>query len=131
MVDKQLELRIFYLRSLLVFGLIWGAGLLIQLPFVILSMASSDTFFSSFFVVLNSLTIAPVCVLAFWRRRVASIWLVLDAVLMAGYVADFIFRAREYPWGLILVATVSALLAICLATIEIKRWPGALDRNKG
>lgn len=130
MVDKQSELRIFYLRALLSFGLLWGAGLLIQLPFVILSMGSSGTLFSSFFVVLNSLTIAPACLLAFWRRRAASIWLAINAFLITAYVAEFILRASEYPWGLILVATVSIVLAVCLVTIEIKRWPGALDRNK-
>ena len=130
-VDEQSRLRIFYLRALLAFGLLWGAGLLIQLPFVVLSMRSSDTLISSFLVVLNSMTIAPACLLAFWHRRVACIWLVLNAVLFTAYVADFILRAGELPWGLVLVAAVSIFLAICLVTIEIKRWPGALAQNKG
>jgi len=118
--DRQL-----WLRLLLALGIMWGFIPLITVLFIF--RGAEDTTFDILAAVLNSLTILPACVLAFWHRRLACIWLTVNAAILLAAFASFANRTHIYGKGGVVGLAGSVFLAICLDLAELKRWPGALD----
>ena len=119
----------FYLRTVLTVGVIWGGFLLVQLLVFVLTPGSKGTALDSVSVVVNCLSVFPACVLAFWHRRAACVWLAANGILIALTTVSFIVETHRYDWGLILSVLFSIALAVCLVVIEIRRWPAALARG--
>ncbi|MGA1984159.1 MAG: hypothetical protein ABSG84_17050 [Acidobacteriaceae bacterium] len=117
-LDQQL-----WLRLLLALGIIWGFIPLIMLPFFF--RGGNDTSLTVFAGIFNALTILPACVLALWHRRPACIWLTLNGSLLA---IAFAQKLRELEPGTIAFLIGAMLIAICLDFMEIRHWPGALNR---
>lgn len=122
---EESRLRQFWLRCLLAVGIIWGVIPLISLPFI--SLGAKDSTLDVWAVVVNSLTIFPASVLAFWHRRPACVWLTVNGGLVVTSVTLYVLRTHEYRVGSIIGAGVSASLAVLLDMTEAHRWPGALD----
>jgi uncharacterized membrane protein len=106
---------------------VWGIIPLISLPFI--SSGARDSTLDIWAVVVNSLTIFPACVLAFWHRRPACVWLTINAGLVVTSMTFYVLRTHQYRLGSIIGTMVSVLLAVLLDLAEVRRWPGALDRS--
>jgi hypothetical protein len=126
-MNEQARSQQFYLRVLLAIGLLWGCALLVQLLVYAMTPGKKDPLPTSLAFVFNCLTVAPGCLLAFWRRRAACAWLVLDAILAAAYAIRPMPGAHAYGPSLIVSPVVPVLLAASLLVIEFRRWPGALE----
>lgn len=124
-MTEKARLQQFWLRCLLAVGVMWGIIPLITLPFI--TRGNTDSTLDVWAAVVSALTVFPASVLAFWWRRPACIWLTINAGLVATSMTLFILRNHEYRVGSIIGVAVSVLLAVLLDTMEIRRWPGALD----
>lgn len=89
-----------------------------------------DTPIDAWAAISNGLTILPASLLAFWHRRVACVWLTINAALVVSAMTSFALRNHEYHTGSIIGAGVSALLAVLLDVTEYRRWPGALGSGE-
>jgi hypothetical protein len=118
----------FWLRVLLVMGMLWGFLPLVMAPFI--SKGPQDTDFDILASVLNSLTILPACALAFRHRRVACVWLSINAAILAMALATFIARTGRYETMMILEVAGPIVIALWLDVVEARRWPGALGPRK-
>jgi hypothetical protein len=124
-MDDKLSLQRFWLRALLLGGMLWGAIPLINLPFI--TRGSQDSTFLISAVILNGLTITPASALAFWHRRIACIWLTINGVLVMIAMSSYVLRTQEYRVGAMVGAGVSALYALTLDMIEIRHWATARE----
>jgi hypothetical protein len=124
--DYQFRSRQFWVRIVLALGIFWGIIPLITVPFVTRGM--NDSALDVIAPVFSSLTILPASILGFWHRRVACVWLSANAALLAPVAVSVMRRNHLYDLGTILSVAVPVLIAILLDTMEIRRWPGALDR---
>ncbi len=131
MTEKS-RLQQFYLRVLLVIGLLWGGALLVQLILFVMTYMivtgnkGTPLFMFSFLV--NCVTVGPACALAFWRRRLACVWIVLDAILAIASMLLAAPREPSYGPALVVSPSVPIVLAVAFVFIELRRWPGALER---
>jgi hypothetical protein len=123
-MDEKTILRRFYLRCLLVAGMLLGG-----MPFIVAPLALRGivgAYPTLFAAVFNGLSVLPASALAFWHRRIACIWLSINAaILVVGWIG-LAHTGRQFDLGAILGSCGSILLAVCLDFIEIRRWPGAL-----
>lgn len=124
--DKS-RLRQLWLRTLLTMGIFWGTPLLITLPFVF--RGTNDSGFDVSVVVLNSLTILPASILAFWHRRAASIWLAINALLLVVELLFLMHRVNRPALSVLIGISLPILLAVSLVYMEAKNWPNALNRH--
>jgi hypothetical protein len=124
MNDKS-SLERFWLRVLLLGGLVWGVIPLITLPFITRGLQESS--FDVWAVIVNGLTVTPASVLAFWHRRLACIWLTINGALVVTAVGSYVLRTQEYRVGAIAGASVSALYAIALDLVELRKWATARE----
>jgi hypothetical protein len=128
--NKQSLNQQFNLRVLLVIGLLWGGALLVQLLVYLMTGASQPPSLASRAFVVNCLTVGPACLLAFWFRRTACAWMLLDAILAATAALHAAPGAPTYGPVLIVTPIVPILLAAALVFIELRRWPAALTRTR-
>ena len=119
--DEKMPLQRFWLRVLLLGGLMWGVVPLISLPFI--TRGYEDSSFEVWAVVLNSLTITPASALAFWHRRVACYWLTINGLLVMTAMCSYVLRTQDYRVGALVGAGVSVLYALILDVIEFRHWP--------
>lgn len=125
--DGKSTARQFWLRTFLAIGILWGF-----LPFVMVPFITKGPGFTSFDIaasVLNSLTILPACALAFWHRRIACIWLSVNAVVLATALATFIQRTGRSDSLMIAEVAGPVLFAVCLDFAEARRWPAAVEKR--
>lgn len=122
-MDVRSGERQLWLRLLLALGIMWGFVPLITVMFVF--RGAKDSTFDAFATVFNSLTILPACILAFWHRRTACVWLTINGAFLVGAFAP---RVRELDKGAVVTLMGSVLIAICLDFTELKHWPSPLDR---
>jgi len=122
--DEKLRMRQFWLRVLLVVGLLWGGMPLLTLPLVLLGQVAAPL--GLLVALVNGFSLAPACTAAFWHRRAACIWLSLNAVVCAAAI----LLSKHQTGDAYVVATISLLgsilIAVCLDFMEIRRWPPAL-----
>jgi hypothetical protein len=126
-MDERSRLRQFWLRILLAFGIFWGIVPLITLLFI--TRGTNDSVLDVLAPIINSLTILPASILAFWHRRLACIWLSANAALLLPVAISVMARTHQYDLGTVLGAIVPVLIAVCLDFMEIGRWPAALERT--
>jgi len=124
--DGKEPLRQYWLRVLLVIGLLWGTMPPITITFVILGWAGPPFVLGA--MIFNAFTVLPACALAFWHRRAACVWLTVNGIIAAAALAIAFQHSN-----LLSVPEMAALggpvvIAGCLDFMEIKRWPGALTR---
>lgn len=119
------RLQQFWLRCLLAVGIIWGIIPFITVPFI--TRGVTDHTLDVWAAVINGLTVFPASMLAFWRRRPACVWLTINGGLVATSMTLFILRNHEYRVASIIGVGASVLLAVLLDTMEIRRWPDALN----
>ncbi len=130
-MNQQSRLRQFYVRTVLAVGLLWGAFLLVQLLVFALTPGSKASPLDTLAVVVNCLSVFPACIVAFWHRRAACVWLILNGLFIAATTVRFTLHSHQYDWGMILGVLLSIALAITLLVIELRGWPGALARERG
>ena len=127
--EEKSGTRQFWLRFLLVVGLLWGFLPFVTVPFI--SKGPGDTGFDIFASVLNSLTLMPACALAFWHRRAACIWLSVNGVVLGVALATFMRRTGQYETAMIAEVAGPIAIALCLDVAEMLKWPAALNARKG
>src|SRR5579863_2826483 len=111
-MDENARGRQFWLRVFLVIGMLWGFLPLIMAPFI--TKGRYDTTFDILASILNSLTILPACVLAFWHRRVSCVWLSINGALLAIALVTFIRRTGQVDAMTTIEVAGSVLIALCL-----------------
>ncbi len=122
-MDERLKTRQFWLRVLLTVGLLWGF-----LPFVMVSFITKGAGFTDFDVaasILNSLTVLPASTLAFWHRRIACVWLSVNAAVLPVALATYVERTGKANALMIAEVAGPVLIALSLDVIEALRWPAA------
>lgn len=126
MLDQNSRLQQFYLRSLLVAGMLWGGMPFITGPLV--AQGTGQSHFSIAAALFGSFTILPACALAFWHRRTACAWLTVNAIAILLVWAESL-RAG-HPVSLIESIGIlgSIALAATLDVMEFRHWPGALEK---
>lgn len=131
-MNRKAESQQFNLRVLLIIGILWGGALLVQLLLFLMTYGvvtgNKGTPLYMFAFLFNCVTVGPACVLAFWRRRMACVWMVLDAILAIASALLATPREPSYGPAIVVSPIVPILLAIAFVFIEIRRWPGALER---
>ena len=126
--DETMRLRQFWQRAILTIGILCGFMPFVLAPFI--RKGPSDTYFDIIASIFNSLTLLPACTLAFWHRRAASVWLTINAVVIALALASFILRTRQIEVWMIVQVAGSVGFAVWLDAVEALRWPPPLDRKK-
>lgn len=123
-IDEKPQMRQFWLRALLVVGLLWGGMPFLTLPLVLMGVISAPLGLVAALV--NGLTVAPACTLAFWHRRAACIWLSLNAVVCG--VAMVLSEHQTDDRYIVAVISLagSIAIAVCLDFMEVRRWPAAI-----
>jgi len=124
-IDETFAKRQFWLRSLLVIGMLWGFLPFITAPFI--TRGPGDTYFDVFASVLNSLTILPACALAFWHRRIACVWLSINAVTIGAALLTFILHTHQFNAWMIAQVAGPIVFALALDVFEARRWPPAVN----
>ncbi len=84
------DMRRFWSRLVYFLGMMAGFLPLLTLPVNLSSISSANPGIVTFAAVLNAATVLPASALAYWQRRAASIWLMVDAVIG-------IFARVKYP----------------------------------
>ena len=123
-LEDREKLRRFYQRWILGFGIAWGIQLLITLPFVV--GGERDFGLRIDAVILNGITLSPASVLAFWHRRLASVWLTGNAGLLIVAILHDPFRARALSPAALIGILVPVALASAVTIMELQHWPSAL-----
>ena len=126
--NPKTEMRRFWLRTLLAIGILWGFMPFVLTPFI--TKGPADSYFDIAASILNSLTILPACALAFWHRRIACVWLSVNAVIIGAALARFIHRTGKFETMMIVEVAGPILFALLLDVIEALRWPAALEKRK-
>jgi hypothetical protein len=124
--DEKARLQQYWLRVLLSIGLLWGTMPPITIAFVIIGW--TGPLFVLGAMIFNAFTVLPACALGFWHRRTACVWLTAN-----GLVATVALAISVRHPDLLNLPEMAALagpvvIAGCLDFMEIKRWPGALER---
>lgn len=125
-MDQSLRLQQFYLRSLLVAGMLWGG-----MPFVTGPLVAQGTGQSHFAIVaalFSSFSILPACALAFWHRRIACVWLTANALAIFAVWLDSVRSGRLINITESIGILGSIALAAILDYMELRHWPGALQK---
>lgn len=125
--DQNTRSRQFWLRVLLTVGVLWGFLPFVMVPFI--TKGPGDTYYDIFASILNSLTVLPACALAFWHRRVACVWLSVNAVVLAVALATFLQRTRKLDSMMIAEVAGPVLFALLLDFVEARRWPPVLEKR--
>jgi hypothetical protein len=126
MMDQSLRLQQFYLRFLLVAGMLWGG-----MPFVTGPLVAQGTGQSHFAIVaalFSSFSLLPACALAFWHRRIACLWLSANALAIVAVWLDSARAGRSISVTESIGILGSLALAVTLDYMELRRWPGALQK---
>ena len=122
--DEKQQTRQFWLRALLVVGLLWGGMPFLMLPLVLMAVVPAPLGLG--IALVNGLSLAPACTLAFWHRRAACIWLSANAVACLIAMAWSKHQASDAYFVAMVSLTGSVLIALFLNFMEIRRWPAAL-----
>ena len=126
-MDEKALIRRFNLRCLLVAGMLLGGMPFITAPLALRGITVAYP--NLFAAVLNGLTVLPASALAFWHRRIACIWLSLNAVVLFVSLDRLTHFSGQVNVVGLLGACGSISLALCLDFMELRRWPRALGRE--
>jgi len=107
--------------------MLWGLIPLITLPFA--SGGPTDTPWDVWAAVLNGFTLLPASALVLWHRRIACIWLTLNALVIVIALTAFTLRNHTQHVGVFIGAFVPIFLAIFFDIAEVRRWPLPVHRS--
>jgi hypothetical protein len=110
--------------------MLWGFIPLISLPGLVFTIGSNDMTSNILAEVLNGLTILPASVMVFWRRKLASWWLIADAVVIFYAVLRQVPSGRHDRWIAVMVIAVPLFLGCFGLFTEKLGWPPLLDRRE-
>jgi hypothetical protein len=125
--SENARTRQFWLRAFLLVGILWGFLPFVTVPFI--TKGPADTSYDIFASVLNSLTIMPACALAFWHRRIACLWLTVNALILSIALATFIRRTGKIDKMMIAEVAGPVLFALFLDFVEARHWPAAIQKR--
>ncbi len=125
-IEEKARLQQYWLRVVLTIGMLWGTMPPITIGFVILNWKGPSLVLAA--LVFNAFTVLPASVLAFWHRRTACVWLSMNAVLAVAALAVAAGRPQLLDVPEIAALAGPVILACALDFMQIKGWPGALDR---
>jgi hypothetical protein len=123
-MDQKALIKRFNLRCLLLAGMLLGGMPFIMTPLVLKGMTAG--FPNHFAAVFNGLTVLPASALAFWHRRIACIWLSINAAILIVGGIGLAHAAWQFDLAALLGPSCSIVLAFTLDLIELRRWPNAL-----
>lgn len=123
-IDEKAQGRQFWLRVFLVMGILWGFLPFVMAPFI--TKGPNDTYFDIVASVLNSVTILPACALAFWHRRIACLWLSVNAVVIGTALVSYIGRTGKHDSMMIFEVCGPIVIALLVDVLELLRWPPAV-----
>jgi hypothetical protein len=125
--DKEKQQRL-WSRLIFFLGMLWGLAPFISLPFMMLmtgnNRPTSEVFASAF----NGITVLPASVLAFRKRKIASWWLIADAVVTASATLEHPSNGH-FLGSLLGIAAPLALGSFGLFS-ERHDWPPLLDSKE-
>lgn len=102
-------------------GLVFGFFPFLSFPLVVLDPDQAGLVRFAF--ALDCATILPACLLAFWFRRTAAVWLVLNAAVLA-----LALVRGELPHEHFAVS-VAFVLAAFLTVCCLGKWPAVLGKK--
>jgi hypothetical protein len=125
------DLRRFWSRFVYFMGMMAGLLPLITLPANLFTISTTNPAIVALAQVINAATVLPASALAYWQRRVASIWLIVDAAMG-------IFARIEHPlkgtenWALfgVLGVGIPLFLGVFGLVTEWTGWPSLLEKKK-
>jgi hypothetical protein len=116
-------------RIIFLLGMLWGVIPLISLPMILFAISSPQPGDLTLAGLVNGMTILPASALAFWKRRLASWWLIADAFVVAMVGSNHLSNYAMHGSELIMGVLVPALLGGFGLFSEKERWPTLLDPN--
>lgn len=126
-MDEKARLRQFYLRCLLLAGILWSGMPFLTAPLVNRGIAHPPLAVMASIFGCASLLLASV--LGFWHRRVACVWLSLSALALLAAMAASARSGSPFRSYETIGVAGSIVIALCLDWMEFARWPGALDKQ--
>jgi hypothetical protein len=116
-------------RIIFLLGMAWGVIPLISLPMILFAFGGPEPGDLVLAGLFNGMTVLPASALAFWKRRVASWWLIADAFVVAmvsfNHLSSYVTQGSELIVGIL----VPALLGGFGLFSEKEKWPTLLDPN--
>jgi len=116
-------------RILFSLGMLWGIVPMVSLPVMIFMIGGpqpSDLALAGLF---NGLTVLPASALAFWKRRLASWWLIADAFVVAMVGLNHLSNPATRGLELTMAVLVPGLVGAFGLYSERSGWPALLDPN--
>ena len=109
------------------FGVCAALGVLPFFGWPVALVTSNESTLQTTTLILACITVFPACILAFWYRTAASIWLVVAALflLSANFFTTGAFHGDWYMLGLLAVPGFFGLISSAL------RWPPPIKRKSG
>lgn len=116
-------------RILFSLGILWGVIPMVSLPMIVFGIGSNESGDLILAGLFNGMTVLPASVLAFWKRKTASWWLIADAFAMA--MVGSVHFSNPAIGGPALAMTIlaPAILGGFGLFCEKKQWPPLLDPN--
>ncbi|MBT9330979.1 hypothetical protein [Paracidobacterium acidisoli] len=134
--EEQETLRVFWGRFAFSIGLLWGTWNLTSMPVTIAAAGGNLPRPEVFALLVCALSVFPASTLAFWHRRVASLWLVVAGIVTAAGIVATWHQLSTVPGGDISYIANSLAFAFPLAlgffglTTDLMGWPRLLPRKR-
>lgn len=125
-LDSRARMQQFNLRFLLAMGMLWGGFPFVAQPFMVFGTGSSPLEVVA--MAFNSLTVLPACALGFWHRRIMCVWLSVNAAMLIAMLAVSAHTGWHFNGAELADIAGAIVLAVWLDIIELKGWPGALEK---
>ncbi len=110
-------------------GILLGIVPLISLPMMLLIAGGRQPADMALAGLFNGMTILPASAMAFWKRKLASWWLIADAFVVATVGLDHLSNPATHGSALIMSVLVPGLLGAFGLYSEKSGWPMLLDPN--
>ncbi len=122
-VEAEKEaLQLYWSRLVLVLGLLWGAWRLTALPVTLLALKPTDPKLATAAIVVNALSVAPACCLAFWFRTPSGMLLLANSVLLWAALLGTHSAGAAFNTSLLLDCCVSLALVLFLLITQLLGW---------
>ena len=125
----QQNLRRFWGLTFFSLGILWGFGGLVYIPVAVLTSLRGGSVAEVMLIVSGGLLIFPASILALYRRRLASILLLLGGILLLGIALALPWLPFAQTFGAAnrLLTLSSGVVATALGLfgviMEVRGWP--------
>lgn len=131
--EEKEDLRRFWGRVVFALGMLAGMFPMAVPPLAVSSLGEQTAMLEVLALIGFSVTVLPASVLAFWRRRSASVWLLLIGVMAAALVITeqraLAGRSIAPDYGSDYLFLIPLALGVFGILTEWKGWPPLLDRT--